>query len=73
MKEQSAIAAAILDQLSEPFTLENNEVTVSASIGISLFPDNGNDIAALLKKMQTRPCTGPKSVAGIISSIFRVK
>ena len=53
VERASAIAAAILDQLSEPFTLESNEVTVSASIGISLFPDNGNDIAALLKNADT--------------------
>lgn len=39
----------ILDQFSQPFTIESRELFVTASIGISLSPDDGEDIQALLK------------------------
>jgi diguanylate cyclase (GGDEF)-like protein/PAS domain S-box-containing protein len=43
------VAQQILDALSESFQLERQEVFVSASIGISIFPQDGRDSTALLK------------------------
>jgi diguanylate cyclase (GGDEF)-like protein/PAS domain S-box-containing protein len=43
------VAQQILDALSEPFQLERQEVFVSASIGISIYPQDGRDSTALLK------------------------
>ena len=43
------VAQEILDALSEPFQLERQEVFVSASIGISIYPQDGRDSTALLK------------------------
>ncbi|WP_231566464.1 putative bifunctional diguanylate cyclase/phosphodiesterase [Litchfieldella xinjiangensis] len=38
----------VLDVFSEPFILTNREIHVSASIGISLFPDNGTTARELI-------------------------
>ncbi|HTI86182.1 MAG TPA: EAL domain-containing protein [Alphaproteobacteria bacterium] len=46
--EAGAIADAILKGLSQPFTLEGHDVFVTASIGISIFPNDGADGDALL-------------------------
>jgi diguanylate cyclase (GGDEF)-like protein/PAS domain S-box-containing protein len=43
------VAQAILQKLAEPYRLENNEIYVSASIGITLYPDDASEIDALLK------------------------
>jgi diguanylate cyclase (GGDEF)-like protein/PAS domain S-box-containing protein len=44
------ITKKILHCLREPFTLASQEIGVSASIGIALFPDHGIDGKALLEK-----------------------
>lgn len=44
------IAAKILDALSYPIKLENHEVYTSPSIGISVYPRDGNDTDSLLKQ-----------------------
>ena len=53
--EQDAIIVAqkTLAVLAEPFNLAGNEVFVTASIGISLFPHDGSDVEALLKNADT--------------------
>ncbi len=43
------IAQKLLAALEQPFVLEDRKLTVSASIGISLFPSDGHDCAALLR------------------------
>ena len=45
----SIIAKNILGQLARPYMLENHEVYASASIGITISPDDGNDANTLLK------------------------
>ena len=42
------VAQKILDALERPFSLEGREVHVSASIGVSLYPQDGEDFDALL-------------------------
>jgi diguanylate cyclase (GGDEF)-like protein/PAS domain S-box-containing protein len=44
------VTKKILRRLHEPFTLASQEIEVSASIGIALFPDHGTDGTALLEK-----------------------
>lgn len=39
----------MLDTIEEPFQLDNNSVSVSASIGITLYPEDGDDAGELLK------------------------
>ena len=43
------VAQKIIGRLSEPFTLGNEVVYVSASIGITLYPNDSLDINALMK------------------------
>ena len=45
----SALAAAVLQSFAEPFMLENREVVVSASLGIALFPADGEAVDDLVK------------------------
>lgn len=47
------IALKILDQLSQPFLLENVTVRTSFSIGISLYPSDGPNFHGLLNKADT--------------------
>ncbi|MBX9704942.1 MAG: EAL domain-containing protein, partial [Gammaproteobacteria bacterium] len=45
----SGIAYKALDAIAKPFVIYNYELFVSASIGISIYPKDGNDEQALLK------------------------
>jgi diguanylate cyclase (GGDEF)-like protein/PAS domain S-box-containing protein len=45
----SKIAEKINDVLKEPFTINGNELYVSASIGISIYPRDGKDMDTLIK------------------------
>lgn len=43
------IAKRILLHLAEPFIVDNNELIMPASIGIGIYPENGDSVATLLK------------------------
>lgn len=43
------IARRIIDSISQPFDLEGNRVLITASIGISIFPLDGQDSETLMK------------------------
>ena len=47
--EAESTASRIADALGRPMTLAGQSIYVSASIGISLFPDDGEDAETLLK------------------------
>ncbi|MFD2442491.1 putative bifunctional diguanylate cyclase/phosphodiesterase [Bacillus sp. CGMCC 1.16607] len=49
MEELVIIAKKVLDILKDPFFVENKKHFLTASIGISLFPENGENINELLK------------------------
>lgn len=44
------LARKIMAEFSHPFELKNHHLHVTASIGISLYPDNAEDAAGLLKR-----------------------
>jgi diguanylate cyclase (GGDEF)-like protein len=46
--DAALVASKVLDSLSRPFAVDGHELHVSASIGVSLFPSDGDDAAALL-------------------------
>lgn len=48
-KDAGRIADAIIQKLSEPFTSGETQVTISASVGITIYPADGADSAQLLK------------------------
>jgi len=43
------LAEKILQRLSEPFRLDDEMVNISASIGITLYPDDAHNIEEMLK------------------------
>jgi len=48
-KDAGIVAEKVLRVLARPFDLDGQEAYVTGSIGISLFPDDGQDITSLLK------------------------
>jgi diguanylate cyclase (GGDEF)-like protein/PAS domain S-box-containing protein len=49
LADVEVVAQAVLDQLSQPFALAGEELYVSASIGITIAPEDGSDAEVLLK------------------------
>lgn len=49
MTHSTVVAQKILESFSEAFVLGNNEVFVTASIGISIYPNDGTDPHVLLR------------------------
>jgi predicted signal transduction protein with EAL and GGDEF domain/FixJ family two-component response regulator len=47
------VAHRVKDAMRRPFIIESNEIFVTASIGISLFPEDGDDCNSLLKYADT--------------------
>jgi len=43
------IAENLLEKFREPFIIDNRELIITASIGISIFPDDGTDASELLR------------------------
>lgn len=52
-EEAAKVATRILQKLSKPFVLHDNDVFISASIGISMFPKDGRTPEDLLKNADT--------------------
>ncbi len=51
--DAGVIARKIIAALSKPFDLQGRECTISVSIGVSLYPRDGDDGETLLKKADT--------------------
>ncbi|TVQ09209.1 MAG: EAL domain-containing protein [Leptolyngbya sp. DLM2.Bin27] len=47
--DAAKVAHRIADQLTTPFLLQNHELYVTASIGIALYPEDGQDMTTLLQ------------------------
>ncbi len=47
------VVQKLMEQFHVPFEIEDSELTTSVSIGIALYPDDGEDFDALLKKADT--------------------
>ncbi|MDH2433180.1 EAL domain-containing protein [Pokkaliibacter sp. MBI-7] len=45
----SQLADALLQQISQPISLRNRQISVSASIGITLLPDDGDNLVDILR------------------------
>jgi len=55
------IAQTLLDVLAAPFLIDNHEITISASIGISIFPDNGSNADDLLQQADSAMYSAKRS------------
>jgi PAS domain S-box-containing protein len=49
-EDAAIVARRINDTLAAPFLLKGNEVSISASIGISVYPEDGEDVESLFKQ-----------------------
>jgi diguanylate cyclase (GGDEF)-like protein/PAS domain S-box-containing protein len=49
VEDAAALAQRILGVLARPFTVDGKTISVSASIGISIYPNDGRDFLELLK------------------------
>jgi len=47
------VSKRILDSLNEPFMLAGNRVVVTSSIGVAIYPEDGDEIDTLLKHADT--------------------
>jgi GGDEF domain-containing protein len=45
----SRTAEKIIKALSQPYNIQGNTITLTASAGVGIFPDNGKDAKTLLK------------------------
>ncbi|HEX5842306.1 MAG TPA: EAL domain-containing protein [Pseudomonas sp.] len=50
--EAAELAQTVLDDLDTPFSLDNQEVRLRATIGITLFPEDGDSTEKLLQKAE---------------------
>ncbi len=55
-QDAARVAGRIIDSLREPFDLAGQEVVIGASIGITVYPNDGTDVDALLRKADTAMC-----------------
>ena len=51
--DAALVAKKMLTALKQPFDIGNQELFVSGSIGLSLYPDNGKDAESLIKNADT--------------------
>ncbi len=52
-EDAARVAARVIEMLSIPFTLSGNETYVTPSIGIALYPEDGEDAETLVKNADT--------------------
>ena len=48
--EAATVAKSLLDAMVAPFVIEGHQLTIGASIGISIFPDNATDAVTLTQQ-----------------------
>ena len=53
MEDASHIASKLIAAMAQPVTIDEHELFISTSIGISIFPDDSTDANALLKHADT--------------------
>lgn len=52
-KDSALVAQKIVDVLSVPFVINGQDLSIGASIGIALYPQDGGDVEMLLKNSDT--------------------
>jgi len=53
MKEAALVARKVLHALVQPYVIDGNELHSTPSIGISIYPDDGDSVEALMKNADT--------------------
>ncbi len=52
LRDATPVAESLLENLCQPYRVQGHEVFISASIGIGLFPDDGDDCTTLLRNAE---------------------
>ncbi len=52
-EEITFVTNKIIEAFSQPFNIKENEIYIKPSIGISIYPDDGEDVDALIKNADT--------------------
>ena len=52
-RDVEKIARKLLDAFREPFTFDDHEQNVTASIGVTIYPEDGGDADALINNADT--------------------
>jgi diguanylate cyclase (GGDEF)-like protein len=63
-KGAETVASNIIENISKPFYFDSGVATVSASVGISVYPKDGSDIDTLISKADKAMYTAKKSGKG---------
>ena len=63
-KGAETVALNIIENISKPFYFDNGVATVGASIGISIYPEDGTDIDILISKADRAMYAAKKSGKG---------
>jgi diguanylate cyclase (GGDEF)-like protein len=66
-EDAALIARRLIDAIARPMQCGEHEVTLTASVGIAVYPDNGEDVNALLKNAETAMHSAKKTGAGSYS------
>jgi diguanylate cyclase (GGDEF)-like protein len=61
------VALSIAEQISTPFMIENHEFTISASVGVAIYPRDGKDSQKLLRHADMAMYQAKRSGGGTIS------
>jgi len=62
-----ALAFALLDALHQPFAIDGMQLEIGGSIGISLYPQDGEDSHALLRSADVAMYSAKQSGAGVVA------
>lgn len=52
-EDVAIVAQKVLVSLAMPYSIDNTELHISASIGVSLYPDDGHDVETLMRHADT--------------------
>jgi diguanylate cyclase (GGDEF)-like protein len=53
VEKVTSVARNLLASLAEPFEIDNHQLRITASIGVAVSPDDGEDVDVLLKNVET--------------------
>jgi diguanylate cyclase (GGDEF)-like protein/PAS domain S-box-containing protein len=65
------LAGKLRDAFAEPFLLEHEEIYVSATIGVAVYPQDGHDVASLLKSADQAMYSAKEVSRGTIQHFSR--
>lgn len=53
IEDAARVSLKLLESLARPYSVDERQLTITASIGITIYPDDGDDIPALMRNADT--------------------